>query len=103
MTELPGGGRARDGFAALAALDEDGDGQITARDPAFKRLVLWRDTDQDRRSGPGELVAVADAGLVAIRLDYDVVPICDDGNCEPGAGRCSSSANARGHEPAKET
>jgi hypothetical protein len=82
MTELPGGGRARNGFAALAALDDDHDGQITERDAAFDHLVLWRDSDQDRRSGPGELVAARDAGLVAIRLDYDVVPRCDDGDCE---------------------
>lgn len=82
MTELPGGGRARNGFAALAALDDDHDGRITASDAAFDKLVLWRDSNQDRRSAPGELVAARDAGLVAIRLDYDVVPSCDDGDCE---------------------
>jgi hypothetical protein len=82
MTELPGGGRARNGFEALAVLDDDHDGQITARDAAFDRLVLWGDSDQDRRSGPGELVAARDAGLVAIRLDYGVVPRCDEGDCE---------------------
>jgi hypothetical protein len=82
MTELPGGGRARNGFEALAALDDDHDGMITDRDAAFDRLVLWRDADQDRRSGPGELVAARDAGLVAIRLGYDVVPSCDEGDCE---------------------
>jgi hypothetical protein len=82
MTELPGGGRARNGFQALAALDDDHDGQITARDAAFDRLVVWRDSDQDRRSGPGELVKASDAGLVSIRLDYSVAPSCDDGDCE---------------------
>ncbi len=82
MTELPGGGRARNGFGALASLDDDGDGEITPRDEAFDRLVLWRDADQDRRSGPGELVAAREAGLVAIRLDYDVVASCEDGDCE---------------------
>jgi hypothetical protein len=82
MTLLPGGGRARDGFAALAALDDDGDGQITARDAAFASLVVWRDADQDRRSEPGELVPAADEGLVAIRLAYDIVPNCVNGNCE---------------------
>jgi len=82
MTELPGGGRARNGFEALAALDDDHDGRITASDAAFDRLVVWRDADQDRRSEPGELVSARDAGLVAIRLDYAVVPTCDDGDCE---------------------
>jgi hypothetical protein len=82
MTELPGGARAVNGFAALAALDDDHDGQITAKDAAFAQLVVWRDADQDRRSSPGELVAAKDAGLVAIRLDDSVVPICHDGDCE---------------------
>jgi len=82
MTQLPAGGRALNGFAALAALDDDHDGQITARDAAFEHLVLWRDADQDRRSSPGELVAAKDAGLLAIRLDYDVAPRCQSGDCE---------------------
>ena len=40
MTELPDGRRAPNGFAALAALDDDGDGRITARDAAFARLLV---------------------------------------------------------------
>ena len=82
MTRLPGGGRASNGFVALAALDDDNDGQITERDAAFDRLVVWRDADQDRRSSPGELTSARDAGLVAIRLAYDPAPRCDDGDCE---------------------
>jgi hypothetical protein len=82
MTALPGGGRASNGFAALAALDEDHDGQITARDAAFDQLVLWSDADQDRHSSQGELMTARDAGLVAIRLAYDMAPSCEAGNCE---------------------
>lgn len=82
MTELPGGRRAVNGFEALAALDHDGDGAITARDAAFHDLLLWRDVNQDRRSDPSELVRASDAGLVAIRLDWRTVPRCDDGDCE---------------------
>jgi len=82
MTGLPGGGRASNGFVALRALDDDGDGQITARDAAFERLLVWRDADQDRRSSPQELVSAENAGLVAIRLDYRSVPRCTDGDCE---------------------
>jgi len=82
MTGLPAGGRASNGFVALRALDDDLDGQITARDAAFERLLVWRDADQDRRSSPQELVSAQDAGLVAIRLDYQSVPRCTDGDCE---------------------
>jgi len=40
MTALPGGGRASNGFEALATLATDGDGQITRHDAAFARLLL---------------------------------------------------------------
>lgn len=82
MSELPDGTRARNGFEALAALDEDGDGRITAKDPAFARLQLWRDTDQDRRSARAELQRASDAGIVAIELDYAGAPRCTNGSCE---------------------
>jgi hypothetical protein len=82
MTELPDGTRAHNGFDALASLDVDGDGRITAKDPAFARLLLWRDADQDRRSEPGELESAAVAGLIAVELDYRDVPRCTNGSCE---------------------
>jgi len=82
MTDLPGGERAPNGFVALAALDDDGDGAITSRDAAFDRLLLWSDADQDRRSSRGEIVTAAQAGLVAIRLGYRSAPRCVESNCE---------------------
>jgi hypothetical protein len=82
MTELPDGSRARNGFEALAALDADGDGRITAKDPAFAHLVVWRDADQDRRSSARELQPASAAGLVAIDLAYRNVPRCTGGSCE---------------------
>ena len=82
MTELPDGQRAPNGFVALAALDEDGDGRITARDAAFDRLLVWRDTDQDRRSEPRELTSAAETGLVSIDLRYRVDARCDGDDCE---------------------
>src|SRR2546421_12739897 len=36
---------APDGFKALAAFDANGDGQITAADPVYARLLLWRDSN----------------------------------------------------------
>jgi hypothetical protein len=82
LTQLQDGTRASNGFVALAALDEDRDGQITPRDPGFADLVVWRDTNQDRQSSPDELTAVGDAGIVAIALGHRVVPHCAAGNCE---------------------
>jgi hypothetical protein len=82
MTDLPGGRRAANGFAALATLDTNADGVIDARDPSFSKLVSWTDLDQDRRSSVDELTRLADAGVVAIHLTYAIVPRCIDGDCE---------------------
>jgi hypothetical protein len=70
MSVLPSGRRAPNGFAALAALDDDGDGLVTPADAGFAKLLLWRDADQDRRSSPRELRRAADEGLVALELAY---------------------------------
>ena len=99
MTELPDGSRAANGFVALANLDDDRDGQITARDAAFAQLLLWRDADQDRVSSPDELMPASAAGLVAIRLGYQVAIRCDDGDCEvERAGFVFRDASGRDRE-----
>jgi hypothetical protein len=64
-------GDARDGFEALAQLDANRDGVIDRDDPAFAKLVLWRD-DGDRLSQPHELRPLA-AELDAISLAHDGV------------------------------
>lgn len=77
------GERARDGFAALAEHDSDGDGRITPRDAVWPSLLLWSDHDGDRRSTGWELEPVAARGLTAIDLEFRVDPRCDArGNCE---------------------
>ena len=82
-TRLRGGGLADNGFTALAELDVDRDGKITAADPAFGDLVLWADGDADRRSSGLELQSVAQLGLVAIELRYASDRRCDArANCE---------------------
>ncbi len=68
FTPLPNGTLAPNGFAALAALDSNGDGILDANDPAFALLKLWRDTSQDGATGAGELITLADAGIVSLNL-----------------------------------
>lgn len=81
-TRIAGGGRARDGFAALAELDADRDGKITPADPAFAALVLWTDHDGDRRGTLDELEPVAALGLLSFDLDPRSIAECDArGNC----------------------
>ena len=68
FTPLPNGTLAPNGFAALAALDSNGDGILDASDPAFAELKLWRDTSQDGQTGAGELISLAEAGIVSLNL-----------------------------------
>ena len=82
-TVLSRGGLADNGFTALAELDHDRDGRISAADPAFARLLLWADHDGDRRSTAWELTPLADAGVIAIGLTYRNDERCDArANCE---------------------
>ncbi|PCC69528.1 hypothetical protein SAMN02745121_06335 [Nannocystis exedens] len=82
-TVLRSGGLADNGFTALAELDQDRDGKISASDPGFARLLLWADHDADRRSTSWELTPVTSAGIVAIGLTYRNDARCDGrSNCE---------------------
>lgn len=81
-TRLAGGERASNGFEALAELDVDRDGKITAADPVFAELVLWSDGDDDRRGELAELTPVGAVDLVAIHLETESRVECDErGNC----------------------
>lgn len=81
-TPMSAGGRAKNGFAALAELDSDRDGKITAKDARFGELVLWSDVDDDRIGTSSELRSLRDTKLVAIDLSFAREPSCDArGNC----------------------
>lgn len=78
-----GNGTADNGFAALAALDENRDAVIDARDPMFAWLRLWSDHDGDRASTAGELRSLEEAGVESLQLQFVISPRCDArGNCE---------------------
>jgi hypothetical protein len=78
---------ARNGFDALAALDDNHDGTIDRGDAAFASLLLWADRDGDRQSTPDELTALATV-VVAIPLAHHRNEArCDArGNCEGERG-----------------
>jgi hypothetical protein len=81
-TRLRSGARAPHGFAALAELDDDGNGRIDASDEAFARLVLWGDQDGDRRSTFAEALPLAHHRILSIELGYRIDRQCDArGNC----------------------
>ncbi|NLY16166.1 MAG: hypothetical protein GXZ05_07260 [Gammaproteobacteria bacterium] len=68
FTPMPDGSLAPNGFAALAALDANGDGILDASDPAFAELKLWVDSDQNAVTGEGELISLTDAGIASLNL-----------------------------------
>ena len=61
-----GGGNFANGVAALASLDDNGDGVIDANDAAFAKLLVWQDANADGVSDAGELSGLADHGIASI-------------------------------------
>lgn len=53
----------------LLAYDDNGDGFLTAADSVFAKLQLWRDANSDGVSQKGEMLSLADAGIVSIGLE----------------------------------
>lgn len=58
-----------DGFAALRQYDTNRDGKIDAKDPVFKKLMVWRDLNQNGLAETNELKSIEATGIVAIALD----------------------------------
>jgi hypothetical protein len=82
MTRLGSGMRARNGFEALAELDTNHDGVVSADDADFTKLVVWSDADGDRASSLSELQPVW-SSIGRIELAYRREHRCTTaGNCE---------------------
>jgi hypothetical protein len=79
-TQLPDGTRAGHGYAALAALDSNADGKISAADEAFDQLQVWVDADQDAQTDAGELRGLIDMGVAELDLNFSVSDRMDNGN-----------------------
>lgn len=59
------------GYAALAALDDDRDGILTGKELAG--LALWRDTNGDGVADPGEVKPLSAYGIVAISCKWQTL------------------------------
>lgn len=72
-TRLRSGELARDGFEALAELDENHDGVVDAKDPAFSQLLAWN----------GAALRPLRELVRSMSLSVTSSPRCDQrGNCE---------------------
>ncbi|OGS91986.1 MAG: hypothetical protein A2Z95_03705 [Gallionellales bacterium GWA2_60_18] len=69
-TILANGQKAANGYAALAELDTNHDGQIDVQDAAYSTLKIWKDIDGDGYSNADELMSLADAGVQSIATGY---------------------------------
>lgn len=57
------------GYLALGALDDDGDGQIAGAE--LHGLALWQDLNSNGRSDEGEVSPLAARGIVALDYSYE--------------------------------
>lgn len=67
QAELFGTGTA-DAISDLAALDDNGDGVIDAKDAIWSDLKVWRDLNQDGVSTANEVRSLDDVGLLSISV-----------------------------------
>jgi len=68
----PGSGGAAEGhgYIALAVFDANSDGQMTAADPVFANLRLWRDASHDGVSQAAELTPLSSSSITGLDLDF---------------------------------
>jgi hypothetical protein len=52
------------GYAALSALDDDGDGMLTGKE--LEGLAIWHDANGNGVCDPGEVRSLAEWGVVAL-------------------------------------
>lgn len=58
------------GFAALASLDNNGDGQLTGAE--LNSLAIWQDKNGNGRSEPGEVKPLAAWGITSLSCQYEL-------------------------------
>jgi hypothetical protein len=61
-------GRPANGYLAAASLDANGDAVLDAHDPAFRRLLVWFDSNEDGRSQAWELRGMTSLGVTRLSI-----------------------------------
>jgi tetratricopeptide (TPR) repeat protein len=72
------------GYQALAALDENGDGMLTGKE--LQGLAIWQDLNGNGVCDPGEVKSLAEWGIVALSYRYQRHPNRPDGMVYSPAG-----------------
>ena len=78
----PGQAPFKDGFAALASEDKNGDGVIDKNDPIWSKLRVWVDANHDGKTEAGELKTLDELGITQINVKGTASPTGEtrDGN-----------------------
>ena len=79
-TVLANGKKAKDGYAALSALDSNLDGLINAKDTAFNQLGVWVDKNSNGITDAGELSSLTQLGITSIALNTTQSSEVNNGN-----------------------
>ena len=79
-TNLANGRKATNGYQALAELDTDGDGYISAADTNFSELMVWVDGDSDGVSETSELHSLESLNIAQLNLAAQSTFTVDNGN-----------------------
>ncbi|RYH14656.1 MAG: DUF11 domain-containing protein [Alphaproteobacteria bacterium] len=77
IAELFGGASKGSGFSQLAAYDSNRDGVVDALDTAFGELRIWRDANGNHSTDAGELMTLAQAGVLSLKVGFVEVPFVD--------------------------
>ena len=77
ISELFGGAKQGAGFSQLAAYDSNHDGLVDAREAAFGELRIWQDLNGNHQTDDGELLSLAQAGVVSLKVEHVVLPFVD--------------------------
>lgn len=83
-TVLTHGAHAKDGWAALAALDSNADGKLDVQDAQFDQLRVWVDANGNGQTDAQELRTLADHHIASIDLAADGRSIQQNGNVVQG-------------------
>jgi Ca2+-binding RTX toxin-like protein len=80
FSEHYGDGTAKSGLEALASLDSNKNGIISATDAQFNKILVWQDLNQDGISQANELKTLAQHGINSINLNGLATETVQDGN-----------------------
>ncbi len=77
ISELFGGQNKGDGFAKLGSFDSNHDGLVNLNDADFANLRIWQDANGNHQTDTGELVNLAEAGVVSLKASFIELPFID--------------------------